>query len=61
MCGIGRAFKGKVFPIIFCIFVASVVVSCEVQEITSLLSMLYSTLSDRDISLKIQPDDELNV
>jgi hypothetical protein len=50
----------RCFPL-FLHFVASVVVTCEVQEITSLLSMLYSTLSDRDISLKIEPDDELNV
>jgi hypothetical protein len=61
MCGICRAFKGKVFPIIFCIFVASVVVSCEVQEITSLLPVLSSILSDRNISLRIQPEDKLNV
>jgi hypothetical protein len=36
-------------------------VSCEVQEITSLLSVLSSIISDRDISLRIQPDDKLNV
>jgi hypothetical protein len=50
----------RCFPL-FYIFAANVVVSCEVQEITSLLHVLSSILSDKDISLRIQPNDKLNV